>query len=70
MMHPEHCCFEQDDSTGQYCVKYEKVLDNGVGVLLQQCLFASTGSVVFGSNTFSVPEDYTKVLHWHGFDSE
>jgi hypothetical protein len=48
-------------SSEQFCVNYERVLDNGAGLLLQQCLFEGKETVTFGNQTITVPEDHVKV---------
>jgi hypothetical protein len=52
----------QGNTTGdQYCINYERVLENGAGLLLEQCLFDSDKSILFGNQTLTVPKDHTKV---------
>jgi hypothetical protein len=49
----------------QFCINYERVLDNGAGLLLQQCLFDAEQSVLFGNQTLIVPPDFTKAHTAH-----
>jgi hypothetical protein len=52
----------QGNSTNDnFCVNYERVLDNGAGLLLQQCLFDVAQAVLFGNQTLTVPQDHIKV---------
>ena len=51
----------------KFCINYERVLDNGAGLVLQQCLFDVAQAVLFGNQTLTVPQDHIKVRNLHQF---